>query len=372
MSLRIGIFVALLPPEHQGGAELQADRMARELAKRGHSVDVFARKQPGRSKDEFRDGVRIHRRPSAPLPGLRLGAEVSIAVAQAARVRPEVLLCYITINSGLLGAATSTITGTPFVVWTRVEGESVRGTGSVEPRIAFGIYRRAAGVWVQADAFARTLREAYLSAGRGHEWERLAPRVRVIGNGVDMPPAPPPQAPAPPARFLFAGRLVDQKDLLTLVAAVRQLSGAAELWIAGDGPRRGATEDAARGAPVRFLGSVPHERIADLLRDCRALVLSSTYEGIPNVVLEALAHSRPVISTPVGAVPEFVRDGENGRIVPCGDIEGLAAAMRELLDDAAWRRLASNARAAVQRCSWPELVGQVESELAALVRVAGS
>jgi glycosyltransferase involved in cell wall biosynthesis len=165
---------------------------------------------------------------------------------------------------------------------------------------------------------------------------------------------------------------VDQKDLPTLVAAVRQLAGAAELWIAGDGPRRAAIEEAARGAPIRFLGSVPHERIPELLQDCRALVLASTYEGIPNVVLEALAHSRPVISTPVGAVPEFVRDGENGRLVPCGDVERLASAMKALLDDDTWRRLASHARAAVEHCSWPALVGRVESELAAIVRSAGA
>ncbi len=151
----------------------------------------------------------------------------------------------------------------------------------------------------------------------------------------------------------------------TLVTAMRGLAGA-ELWLAGDGPLGGALESMAAGAPVRFLGEVPHARIPELLRDSRALVLCSNREGIPNVVLEALAHGRPVIATPVGAIPELVQDGVNGRIVPVGDPRALAAAMRELLDDSAWCALAAGARPSVERFSWPRLVDQVESELEAL------
>jgi glycosyltransferase involved in cell wall biosynthesis len=131
---------------------------------------------------------------------------------------------------------------------------------------------------------------------------------------------------------------------------------------------RSNLESMAAGAPVRFLGEVPHARVPELLRDSRALVLCSSVEGVPNVVLEALAHNRPVIATPVGAIPELVEDGVNGRLVPVGDPEALAAAMRDLLDDATWMALAGAARPSVEKFSWPRLVDQVESELEALGR----
>ena len=365
--LRIGIFIALLPPEHQGGAELQADRMARELAARGHEVHVFARRQPGGAAREDRAGVRVHRRAVVPVPGLRLAAEVILGAAQAARRKPDVLLCYITMNSGLLGAAASRLCGAPFAVWQRQRGESLVSAGRFERRIAVAIFERAAGLWVQTESFARTVEAELARAGRRSTWERLSPRVRVLGNGIDLPSNGTPEPPAAPPRFLFVGRLVGEKDLPTLVTAMRRLDGA-ELWLAGDGPLRSDLESMAAGAPVRFLGEVSHARVPDLLRESRALVLCSSVEGVPNVVLEALAHARPVIATPVGAIPELVQDGVNGRLVPVGDAEALAAAMRDLLDDATWRALAGAARPSVEKFSWPRLVDEVESELEALVR----
>jgi glycosyltransferase involved in cell wall biosynthesis len=367
VSLRIGIFVALLPPEHQGGAELQAERMARELAARGHDVHLFARRQPGRGRAESRQGVHVHRRPVLPVPGLRFAAEVAQAVGQASRIRPDVLLAYITMNSGVLAAACGALAGAPFVVWTRLQGESFWNASSSEKRLAFEVYRRAAGVWTQADAFTRTLEEEYARAGRSDEWHAIAKRVRVLGNGIDLPPPEPADAPLPPANFLFVGRLVEQKDLPVLVQAAKALGDAARVTIAGSGPLRATLEEAARGAPVQFVGELPNTEVGEWLRRSRALVLPSRQEGLPNVVLEALARGRPVISTRVGAVPEYVRDGVNGRLVPVGDAGALAQAMREALDASVWRHWAQAARPAVQGAGWPALVDRVEAELQALV-----
>ncbi len=367
IALRIAIFIALLPPEHQGGAELQAERTARELASRGHEVHVFSRCQGSRPRYELRDGVHVHRRSVLGVPGLRLAAEIARGASQARHVRPDVILCYITMNSGLLGAATSALTGAPFVVWLRMEGESLRGVSDWESRTALWVHRRAAQIWVQSPSFVDTLASEYARRNRSPQWARVASKVRVIGNGLDLPPEAPDSTPG--ARFLFVGRLAAQKDLPTLLKAARSLDGA-EVYLAGDGSLRGSLEAAAAGAPVRFLGDVPHEELGSLFSSARALVLCSTSEGVPNVVLEALAHGRPVISTPVGAVPEIVRDGVNGRLVPVGDTAALGAAMRELLDDARWRALAGAARASVSRFGWPEIISRVESELGALASSA--
>jgi glycosyltransferase involved in cell wall biosynthesis len=369
--LRIGIFIALLPPEHHGGAELQADRLARELTARGHEVHIFARRQPGRAGEEERDGVRVHRRAVVPVPGLRLAAEVALGAGQAAKRNPDVILCYMTLNSGLLGAVAARLCGAPFVVWQRLEAESLRESSRAERRLAFWIYRRAAGLWLQARTFARSLEEEYEAANRDREWARVEPRLRILGNAIDLPGEALDTRSVPARRFVFVGRLVDQKDLPTLVEAARRVGDGAELWLAGEGPLRGALESMAAGAPVRFLGQVAHARVPELLRDSRALVLCSNREGVPNVVLEALAHGRPVIATPVGAIPELVHEGVNGRLVPVGDPQALAAAMRDLFDDSTWLRLAAGARPSVERFSWPRLVDRVEAELEALVGDSG-
>jgi len=362
--LRIAIIVPLLPPEHHGGAELQADRMARELARRGHDVHIVARAQRGRTRHELRDGVHVHRRPVVPLPAVRLGVDVALGGMQVARLRPDVVLCYMTMNSGLVGAMAAALCGAPFVVWQRVESESLLHAPRWERRLAFAIHKRATAQWLQAESFVGSMQREYAAAGRAADWPRIAARVRVLGNGIDLPASS--SLTPPPRQFLFVGRLVEQKDLGTLIDAVRAVPEA-ECVLVGDGPLRAGLESRARGAAVRFLGAQPHDRIPALLAASRALVLCSRWEGVPNVVLEALAHGRPVIATPVGAVADLVQDGVNGRLIPIGDAAALAGALREMLDDAAWRRLASGARASVERFSWPDLVTQVERELGALV-----
>jgi glycosyltransferase involved in cell wall biosynthesis len=334
------------------------------LAARGHEVHVFARRQSARTRDEVRAGVHVHRRAVLAFPGLRPCGELVLAPPQARRVRPDVILCYQTLNSGILGALTALGTGTPFVVWLRTEVEGLRYVSHLEQRATLWVHQRAARIWVQAECFKESLADEYARRGLAARWETLAPKVQVLGNGLELPAAQP--LLAPPARFLFVGRLVWEKDLQTLIAAARQV-GSAEFWLAGDGPEREALTAAAAGAPVRFLGAVPHERIPELLRESRALVLCSTTEGVPNVILEALAHGRPVIATPVGAVPELVQDGTNGRLVPVGDPAALAGALREMLDDPTWRRMADAARPSVARFAWPDLVTRVETELATLV-----
>ena len=364
--LDLGIFIALLPPEHHGGAELQADRMARELAARGHSVQVFARRPHWRARAgaEWRDGVCVHRRAVLPLAGVRGAADLVLGVAQALHARPRLLLAYMTFNNGLQAVVAARLLRVPVVIWQRLEGESMSGP-PWQRRLAVALEAHASAVWLQTASFATTLARAYARDGRRAAWARLEPRVRIVGNGIDVPHGAAP-GPPPPWRALFVGRLHVQKDLPTLLEAARAVPEC-EIWIAGDGTLR-ATLEAAAPPSVRFLGEQPHARVVDLLRQSRALVLCSRREGVPNVVLEALAHARPVIATPVGAIPEYVRDGINGWIVPVGDVAALAAALRALRDDAVWQERAAAAPQAVAACAWPVLVTRVEAELQ---RVAG-
>jgi colanic acid/amylovoran biosynthesis glycosyltransferase len=167
------------------------------------------------------------------------------------------------------------------------------------------------------------------------------PKIRVVHCGLepDFFAAAGQIRPAPVPRLVCVGRLCEQKGQLLLVAATAILARrgvAIELVLAGDGEMRADIEAAIAAANlqahVRITGWIGSEQVRDELLAARALVLPSFAEGLPVVIMEAMAIGRPVISTYVAGIPELVRDGVDGWLVPAGDVEALADAMHACLD----------------------------------------
>jgi glycosyltransferase involved in cell wall biosynthesis len=166
----------------------------------------------------------------------------------------------------------------------------------------------------------------------------------------------------------FAGRLGPQKALGIALTAVAAVPGVT-LVIAGDGPERAALGRQARElgleTRVRFPGSLSREQVLRLFRAADASVLSSAWENFPHTVVEALAVGCPVIATAVGGVPEVVRDGENGLLVPPGDASALAGAIRRFFDDDELRRrLVEAAADSVAGYTEEAMFTRIEQELA--------
>jgi glycosyltransferase involved in cell wall biosynthesis len=139
-----------------------------------------------------------------------------------------------------------------------------------------------------------------------------------------------------------AGRLTAVKGFDVLLQALRVVVGrepdaAVQLWIAGEGPERAALEalTASLGLTdrVRFLGHCGPAAMARFWSAVDVFALSSRWEGLPYVILEAMAHAKPVIATTVDGIPEAVVDGETGLLVPPDAVDPLAAALGALLDD---------------------------------------
>jgi glycosyltransferase involved in cell wall biosynthesis len=177
-------------------------------------------------------------------------------------------------------------------------------------------------------------------------------RTVVIHNGVALAARPRAHAATRPVTLLSVGRLRPPKDFLTLVRAVARLEpGSFRLCIAGDGPdgqavaaevRRLGLDDA-----VALLGA--RDDIDALLGSADVFVLSSTSEGLPMSVLEAMAAGLPVVASAVGGVPELV-DASTGVVVPPRDPAALALALAELVADPALReRLGAAARRRAER-----------------------
>jgi colanic acid/amylovoran biosynthesis glycosyltransferase len=166
------------------------------------------------------------------------------------------------------------------------------------------------------------------------------PKIHVVHCGLEPAFYGTPVSPAPATRRLVCvGRLSKQKAHLLLVEAAQRLVAQGkhfELVLVGDGDMRTEIEAliARQGLQnvVRITGRVTSEQVRDEILAARALVLPSFAEGLPMVIMEAMALSRPIISTFVAGIPELVVPDEHGWLVPAGDVTALARAMQTCLD----------------------------------------
>lgn len=201
------------------------------------------------------------------------------------------------------------------------------------------------------DRATRRLTDHHVCVSRGvadHVERRLGvdrQRFSVIPNGVERhTPRPDREARALRANWnlpaecvvaLAAGRLHPQKGFLTLLEAFSRLvpeRPELRLWIAGEGPQRRELERRINSAGlegrVTLLGR--REDLRELMEAADLFVLSSLWEGMPNVVLEAMAAGLPVAATDVEGIAELIENGRTGLVVTPGLPEPLAAAMSEL------------------------------------------
>lgn len=166
-------------------------------------------------------------------------------------------------------------------------------------------------------------------------------RLRVVPNYADLQQFQP--APVGGTELLFVGRLSHEKGVDVLVDAVGMMPEGTRLSIAGDGPQRAAlAQRADRVAPgrVTFHGRVDGGRVRELLASAAVSVVPSRWhENQPMTILESFAMSVPVVVTNLGGMPELVRDGAEGLVVPPDDATALAGALSRLLEDPEKRRL---------------------------------
>ena len=172
----------------------------------------------------------------------------------------------------------------------------------------------------------------------------LEDRQRTILNGVPVPASLPDadRAPGSPIRAVYTGRIVNfQKRVLDLISIVGELHAQGtqlEMTVAGSGVDLGRFLDAASvhmsAGRLHYPGAIEHARIASLLAANDLFILPSSFEGLPVSLLEAMAHGCvPIVTDIRSGVPEVVRDGENGFVVPVGSISDFAERITRLAND---------------------------------------
>lgn len=371
------------PPE--GGVRAHVHTLTRELARRGHEVEVVVTSHSRTVAQPFEDlGVRVHRADlareiHAVTANLRGFADLRRIIR---RGRFDIVHVH-DAKAGALGRPAARAVRTPvvysphgFVYQSQLERE--RPGRRARRALTLGIERALAPLAAAIVCISEDERSTAL-----HDRVAGAERLRLVHAGV---PLDPPGAAHPSLLEFrgdgplvgFVGRLEEEKGLAVLVEALRELAGRERLprvAIVGNGSMRHwlARKVAPFAARVRlepFAGTAP-----PYLAALDLLLVPSLREGLPIVALEAMAAGLPVVASRIAGLPEAVADGETGVLVPPGDAVALAGAVDGLLADP--DRLGAMGAAGRERCrerfALPAMIDGIEAiyaEVAGRARAA--
>jgi glycosyltransferase involved in cell wall biosynthesis len=315
------------------GGQIVALRLANAAHEVGHEV-VFVSPAPGAFVDRAEsEGFHVHVVPLGGALDLR-------AIARLRRVlkreRVDVLHTHTHFSLNVVGRLAARTAGVRVVSHMHIENAFRPGRLARASQVALDDMTARLCHWIVAVSDAT--RDALVAQGYPPA------RTLTVHNGIEARDRARPVTlePKPPGPVLLqVGRLCDVKGQRELIASLPLLArDDVTLLIAGEdleagGEYRNALERQADGLGlgdrVRFLGR--RDDVPALLAAADVLVLPSSIEGLPLVVLEAMAAGVPVVATSVGGTPEAVVDGETGLLVPPGDVHALARALGELLGD---------------------------------------
>lgn len=379
-------------PHMVGGAETLIEDLAGGLVARGHEVAVVTARIGDLPAQDVVAGIPIFRIGGFPAferarllasgtaPGHLTATTIADFQAAAAAFQPDVVHFH---NIWLLGPQMVHHAGVrrgltlhdywPICVrrtMIRVNWQPCNGPGPIACRLC---RLRAPATWRsldlvniehERDSHAQALRACDFvttpSRYLADQIERVnGCRMRVVYNGIK------PDAAAPPttsAYVLFGSRPVSAKGYdVALRAFKRPELRAYELYVAGNTAPAGAQN-------VRVLGQQPSSRMPELIAGARCVIVPSLWpENCPMIILEALRAGVPVVASRIGGIPELIEDGVTGLLVPPGDGDALAAAIRRCADDQQLRAAARQAgpMAVHNRFSRDVMIAQFEELYAA-------
>ena len=331
-------------PPVGGGAATATREIARALRRLGHAPVVLTARFGELPERADEDGVTVVRLPCRRLrpDAASLGEMASYFAAAWPAVGPLVrqerigaMLAFFSLPCGPLAWRAHRGTGIPYVVSLR--GGDVPGN---EPGLRFAHA-------LLAPVRRRVLRGAAAVIANSPGLRALAEAadgvpVRVIPNGVDpaffRPAAPAPHSPAP-LRLLFVGRFHPQKNLPWLLRQLADFAGelpaSFTLDLVGEGPRlpelRTLAAELGLQDRLRWRGWVPRSELPALYQGADVVLHPTLYEGMPNVLLEAMACGVAVVASDVPGNDAVVRPGETGFLHPLDDGAAFRSILRRLV-----------------------------------------
>lgn len=341
--MKILVLIHEFPPVGGGGGRA-AQEICSRLVRRGHEITVLTAHLKGLSKEETVDGIRILRVLSFRREAFRAGlvalggyflSGLWAGYRLIKRWQPDVIHVHFAVPGGALAWVLSKLTGVPYVMTVHLGDVP----GGVPEKTSFwfrwvmpfthSIWRDARRV-VAVSEFTRQL-----------ALKHYRREIEVIPNGVELAQLRPAGIQIhDPARIVFAGRFMEQKNSLQIVRTLGELKDLPwQCVMIGDGPlmpdvRKAIVE---RGIQERFIltGWVTPEEVLAWFDKSDILFMPSLSEGLPVVGVQALAKGLAIVVSKIGGFVDIVDDGENGCLVELADPSGFSSALSHLLSNKA-------------------------------------
>jgi glycosyltransferase involved in cell wall biosynthesis len=299
------------------------------------------------------------------------------------RFRPHIVHIFFGIPSGPVAYLLKKVYNLPYVVF--LGGRDVPRPRSDPPfyRLMYGILAPAIrSIWGNAKAVVacsnglRELALRWLNGSFALPVETQAKacyssiKINVIPDGVDLSKFRPVEKDANPdatVKILTIGRLIPRKGFDYLIRSLPEVIKTARkdfyVEIVGDGPLRDEltclTEQLHVADKVIFAGTVPYEQLAEKYQQADAFVLSSLAEGMPLVVLEAMASGLPIIASGVQGIEDLVEEGVNGHLFPPADHKSLGQYLAAVINDDAIRlQMGKESAKIVRKYDWANIAEQ--------------
>lgn len=328
-----------------GGPSRHVLWLMQHVMKQGHQAGLVAAPEPRLLREAQRLGAHVFSNPYFVLPvqlhnDMRALAPVFQSIK---RFKPDFVSAHST-KAGFAARICCTLLRIKPVIFT------AHGWAFTEGRSPWRRYLLALGERLAAKFTTKCICVSEHDRDLTLQFKVARPdQLVVIHNGIDPQPFLKAEGSGVREEFrldsvpiiTLVGRLVPQKDPLTLLKACLLLEQRFKVFLVGDGVLRAQVE--------RFLNSEPElkesviltgqrENVAEILAASDIFVLSSRWEGLPRAVIEAMMAGLPVVATRVGGVSELVEDGVTGFLAPRGEPKALAQELQKLLDDESLRQ----------------------------------
>jgi glycosyltransferase involved in cell wall biosynthesis len=339
-------------PPIGGGAGNASAHIASRFAYMGHEIAVVTSRFGKLPHLEQHQNLTLYRVPSLrrkqdrsnPFEQLVFLLSASIwTLGMVPRFKPNATLAFFGVPSGAIAWLLRKVFGVPYIISLR--GGDVPGFRPYD----FQRYHKILApflrlIWKDASTvIANSSGLRALASGFDARFE-----IPIIPNGVDLQEYATEVRAWSPPRLLSVGRLVHQKGLDLAMRALAELKELEWEWcIAGDGPQINVLRTLANELGIQdrisFPGWRSHAELVECYKGSNLFLFPSRHEGMPNVVLEAMASGLPIIASRIAGNEDLVVDGETGLLFPSEDVASLRVALRKLLTDSSQRQVMGNA-----------------------------
>jgi glycosyltransferase involved in cell wall biosynthesis len=356
--MKIAIIVSHFPPKwSSGGTEIASYFMAEHLARRGHEVHVITSFDEGLPQESCEKGFYIHR---VRMINIRLFGVLFFwrAIVETIRKIDPDLVHTQSLCSGIPALISKKILKIPYAVW--AQGSDVYHPDWFTQLTSNMIVKNADSAIALTEDMKRVMQDLY---------DR---DIAVVPNGfniADYPDEPSFEDTATHGKsILFVGRLKSVKGVQYLITSMKKIHEEmpdARLILVGDGEERErlAALSIQLGIQqyVQFIGIVPHEKVKTFMQQADVFVLPSLSEGLPIVILEAMACGLPIVASRVGGIPDILTNDTNGYLVEAKDTNDMANKIILLLsDDALRKKISDNNRLLVKKYAWENVIFKLE------------